>query len=68
MINGSCSIWSCRNCTKDSIVVGKSIEEVYQFTLRNTNIKDLIGNHPYQDSYNCQINSYALRMNHIPIG
>ena len=65
--NGTCSIWSCGNCAEDSAVVGKSIEEISQFTLRNTDIKDLIGNHPYQNG-DCQINSYALRMNNLPTG
>jgi ribosomal protein L37AE/L43A len=64
IINGTCSIWSCSNCDNDCCVVGKSVEEVSQFTIRNTDIKDLIGNHPFQEeSY--QINSFALRMNSI---
>lgn len=65
--NGTCSIWSCCDCADDCLVVENDIEEIYQFTLRDTDIKDLIRNHPYQDDCGCQINSYTLRMNNIPI-
>ena len=65
VINGSCSIWHCSECAEDCAVVGNFVEEVSQFTLRNTDIKDLIGNHPYQ--YNdCQINSFAIKMSFRP--
>ena len=66
IINGTCSIWICADCCEDCAVVGKSVEEIYQFTLRDTDVKDLIGNHPYQES-DCQINSFALRMNNLPV-
>jgi len=64
IINGTCYIWSCESCIKDCVVVGKSITEVAQFTLRNTDVKDLIGNHPYQN-VDCLINSFAFPRNRI---
>lgn len=66
IINGTCSIWVCASCCEDCAVVGKSVEEVSQFTLRDTYIKDLIGKHPYKDS-DCQINSFSLRMNNLQV-
>jgi ribosomal protein L37AE/L43A len=61
--NGSCSIWNCECCIKNCAVVGKSIKEVL-FAICDTDITDLIGNHPYQND--CQINSFSLRMNNLP--
>jgi hypothetical protein len=66
IVNGTCFIWSCDNCTEECAVVGKSVDEMSQFTIRNTDIKDLIGNHPYRDG-SCQINSFAIRMDNIPL-
>jgi len=64
IINGTCSIWICSSCNEDFAVVGKSVDEISQFTLRDTDIKNLIGNHPYMEN-DCKINSYALKLNNI---
>lgn len=63
IVNGSCSIWNCDNCIEIFAVVGKSVSEI-RFNITNTDIRDLIGNHPYQN--NCEINSFSLKMNKVP--
>lgn len=64
--NGTCTIWHCQDCQQDCAVVGKSIEEVNQFVIRDTDIRDLIGKHPYQDSH-CKINSFSAKADNISI-
>ena len=65
LINGTCFIWNCDDCAEECAVVGKSVDKMSQFVIRNTDIKDLIGQHPYQEDY--KINTFALRVNNIPL-
>lgn len=65
--NGTCSIWNCDHCQNDSVIVGNSVKEVQQFTIRNTDIKDLIGHHPFEDADGCTINSFSAKLNHLPL-
>jgi hypothetical protein len=62
IVSGTCSIWNCSVCLESCVVVGKYIKEV-SLTLRDTDLKDLIGNHPYKND--CQINSFSLKIDNI---
>lgn len=68
IVSGSCTLWVCAHCGESTLVVGNSIKEVQQFTLRNTEIKNLIGKHPYQYTDTIfQINTFAVKLNTVPI-
>jgi hypothetical protein len=58
--NGSCSIYCCEHCCSDCLLVGSSVIEVEQFTLRNTDIRNLIGRHPYRNDI-ITINTFSIR-------
>lgn len=45
---GTCSLWCCEICAQESAIVEVSIAEILQMRVRNTDIKDLIGHHPYR--------------------
>ena len=65
--NGTCSIWNCNDCFNDFIVVGNSIIELRQFIITNTQIRDMIGNHPYQYAVGCQINAFSTKLNYLSL-
>jgi ribosomal protein L37AE/L43A len=45
-------IWACESCRTDTAVVTSSINEINEIRVRNTNIHDIIGNHPYKRKFN----------------
>lgn len=47
---GTCSLWGCEACGYDSAVVKESINEVFEIKLRQTNVRDCVGKHPYMIS------------------
>lgn len=45
---GTCSLWSCETCAAECAVVEESICEMSEIKIRDTDICDLIGRHPYE--------------------
>jgi hypothetical protein len=46
---GTCSLWGCEQCASECAVVEGTVKEIFQIKVRDTDIQDLIGNHPYKD-------------------
>lgn len=43
---GSCSLWGCECCNHECAVVENSVQDI-QIEIRDTDVHDLIGKHPY---------------------
>ena len=59
----SVSLWCCDDCAKEIAVVKDNLEEVLQVQIRNTDIQDLIGKHPYRDIAVPKLRPYTLLLN-----
>lgn len=46
---GTCFIWGCEDCAEEIAVVKEKLDEVLQIKIRNTDIRNLIGRHPYRN-------------------
>lgn len=58
---GTCCIWGCEDCKCECAVVESSVKEVFRIEVRNTDVQDLIGNHPYS-GFNTQIFDVGLSL------
>jgi len=41
------SLWGCESCASECAVVEESVNEMSKIQIRDTDIRDLIGHHPY---------------------
>jgi hypothetical protein len=54
------SLWCCDNCAKEIAIVKKSIIEIFEMKIRDTNVLDYIGKHPYKVKSDCMITVRAF--------
>lgn len=43
-------IWACDSCEGESAVVKSKLAEIFTMDLKNTDLVDLVGKHPFRDS------------------
>lgn len=46
----NCFLWACDSCEEESAIVQKNLAEFLTIDVRNTEIKDLVGKHPFKDA------------------
>lgn len=42
-------VWACDSCEEESAIVKSKLTEIFTMELRNTDVRDLIGKHPFRD-------------------
>jgi hypothetical protein len=51
----SVSLWCCDDCAKEIVIVKKSIFEIFEMKIQDTDVLDYIGKHPYKGKSDCMI-------------
>lgn len=46
----NCFLWACDSCEEETAIVQKTLAELLTIDVRNTEIKDLVGKHPFKDA------------------
>lgn len=44
-----CFLWACDFCEEESAIVQKKLAELMTIDIKNTEVQDLIGKHPFKD-------------------